>query len=54
LVKTANVSLITRNPFMIWSAIGGGIDISEAERYWSDGGQLPPVRSIGLNFKLGF
>lgn len=54
LVKTANVSLITRNPLMIWSAIGGGIDISEAERYWSDGGQLPPVRSIGLNFKLGF
>ncbi|MGX5853707.1 SusC/RagA family TonB-linked outer membrane protein [Dyadobacter jiangsuensis] len=53
LIKTANVSVIARNPFMIWSAIGGGIDISEAERNWSDGGQLPPVRSIGLNVKLG-
>lgn len=53
LVKTASVSLIARNPFMIWSAIGRGIDISEAERNWSDGGQLPPVRSIGLNVKVG-
>jgi hypothetical protein len=52
--KTARVSAIVRNPILIYSAVGGGIDISEAEVYWTEGGQLPPVRSFGLNFNLGF
>jgi TonB-linked SusC/RagA family outer membrane protein len=53
LVKSANISLIARNPLLIYSAIGGGIDISESETIWYEGGQLPPVRSFGVNVRLG-
>ena len=53
-VKSANVSVIARNPVLIYSAIGGGIDISESETLWFEGGQLPPVRSFGVNVRLGF
>ena len=52
--KTAKIAFIVRNPVLIYSAAGGGIDISEAEVYWTEGGQLPPVRSFGLNLNLGF
>ncbi|WP_273214651.1 SusC/RagA family TonB-linked outer membrane protein [Runella zeae] len=52
-IKSANLSLIARNPLLIYSAVGGGIDISEAESYWTEGGQLPPVRSLGINLRLG-
>jgi hypothetical protein len=51
-VKSANISFIVRNPLLIYSAVGGGLDISESETYWTEGGQLPPVRSFGLNLKL--
>ena len=53
-VKSASVSLIARNPLLIYSAIGGGIDISESETLWYEGGQLPPVRSFGVNLRLSF
>ena len=53
-IKSAYIGLLVRNPVLLYSAIGGGIDISEAESYWTEGGQLPPVRSIGLNLRLGF
>jgi TonB-linked SusC/RagA family outer membrane protein len=52
-IKSANISFIVRNPLLIYSAVGGGLDISESETYWTEGGQLPPVRSFGLNLKLG-
>jgi TonB-linked SusC/RagA family outer membrane protein len=52
--KSAKIALIVRNPVLIYSAAGGGIDISEAELYWTEGGQLPPVRSYGINLNLGF
>ncbi|MCX6214953.1 SusC/RagA family TonB-linked outer membrane protein [Spirosoma sp.] len=52
-LKSANISLIARNPVLIYSAIGGGIDISESETIWYEGGQLPPVRSFGVNLRLG-
>lgn len=52
-IKSANISLIARNPFLIYSAVGGGIDISESETLWYEGGQLPPVRSFGINLRLG-
>lgn len=52
--KSVNVSFIARNPLLIYSAIGGGIDISESETLWFEGGQLPPVRSFGVNVRLGF
>jgi len=53
-VKSASVSLIARNPVLIYSAAKGGIDISESETNWYEGGQLPPVRSFGVNVRLGF
>ncbi|RYU95953.1 SusC/RagA family TonB-linked outer membrane protein [Emticicia agri] len=52
--KSAKIALLVRNPVLIYSAAGGGIDISEAELYWTEGGQLPPVRSYGINLNLGF
>ena len=52
-VKSANLSFIVRNPLLIYSAVGGGLDISESETFWTEGGQLPPVRSFGVNLKLG-
>jgi TonB-linked SusC/RagA family outer membrane protein len=54
LFKTAKVSFIVRNPVLIYNAAGGGIDFSESELFWTEGGQLPPVRSFGLNLNLGF
>ena len=52
--KSAKLAFIVRNPILIYSAAGGGIDISEAEVFWTEGGQLPPVRSFGVNLNLGF
>lgn len=52
--KSAKLAFIVRNPLLIYSAAGGGIDISEAEVFWTEGGQLPPVRSFGVNLNLGF
>ncbi|GAB3042964.1 SusC/RagA family TonB-linked outer membrane protein [Spirosoma pulveris] len=52
-LKSANISLIARNPLLIYSAVGGGIDISESETIWYEGGQLPPVRSFGVNVRFG-
>jgi len=54
LFKTAKVAFIVRNPVLLYSAAGGGIDFSESELYWTEGGQLPPVRSFGINLNLGF
>lgn len=53
-LKSASVSLIGRNLLLIYSAIGGGIDISETETLWYEGGQLPPVRSVGATLRVGF
>jgi TonB-linked SusC/RagA family outer membrane protein len=52
--KSAYIGLLVRNPLLLYSGAGGGIDISEAETYWTEGGQLPPVRSFGVNLRLGF
>ncbi|MGA0557043.1 SusC/RagA family TonB-linked outer membrane protein [Larkinella sp. VNQ87] len=53
------VSLIVRNPFLIYSKVKGGIDPSELEKspsgyYWREGGQQPPIRSTGFNVRIGF
>jgi TonB-linked SusC/RagA family outer membrane protein len=53
-LKSIYVGFLVRNPLLVYSAVGGGIDISEAETFWTEGGQLPPVRSYGLNLKFGF
>ena len=52
--KTATVAFLVRNPFLIYSKVGGGIDPSETQSLWGEGGQLPPVRSYGFNVKFSF
>lgn len=57
LVKNANVSFFVRNPWLIYAKTKKwGIDPSELENANSfyEGGQLPPVRSFGLNLSVGF
>ncbi len=53
-VKSLYIGAVVRNPWLIYNAAGKGVDISEAETYWTEGGQLPSVRSFGLNIKIGF
>jgi TonB-linked SusC/RagA family outer membrane protein len=53
-LSKAAISLFARNPALLYSKIKGGIDISEAESYWEENGQLPPVRSFGVNIQLSF
>ena len=52
--KTLYIGAVVRNPWLIYGAAGKGVDVSEAETYWTEGGQLPSVRSFGLNVKIGF
>ncbi len=51
--RSAYLALLVRNPFLIYSKVGGGIDPSETQTYWGEGGQQIPVRSIGFNVKFG-
>jgi TonB-linked SusC/RagA family outer membrane protein len=52
--KSATLALLVRNPFLIYSKVGGGIDPTETQSLWGEGGQLPPVRSYGFNVKFSF
>ena len=54
-VKNANLALIVGNAWLI-SAPGKeyGIDPSELENFWEEGGQLPQTRTIGVNLRVGF
>jgi TonB-linked SusC/RagA family outer membrane protein len=51
--QRASISLVARNPWLIYTAVPG-IDPSESAGLWMEGGQLPGTRSIGLNLKLTF
>jgi len=56
-IKNLNVSVFARNPWLISANTKTwGIDPSELEndRAFYEGGQLPPVRSYGLNVSVGF
>ncbi|MFZ1451094.1 MAG: SusC/RagA family TonB-linked outer membrane protein [Ferruginibacter sp.] len=52
-VKTAVFSVISRNPWLIWSE-DKGFDPSEISNVYGEDGQLPGTRSVGVNLKLGF
>lgn len=54
-VKNANIGLIVGNAWLI-SAPGKkyGVDPSEMESFWEEGGQLPQTRTFGVNLKVGF
>ncbi|MGX5817818.1 SusC/RagA family TonB-linked outer membrane protein [Chitinophaga lutea] len=51
--QTANVSVVARNVWMIY-ADEKGFDPSELMGRFGENGQMPGVRSIGINLKLGF
>ncbi|UBM59058.1 SusC/RagA family TonB-linked outer membrane protein [Marinilongibacter aquaticus] len=58
-VKSANVSFIARSPFMIWQNAPKGINPAEITRgsksiSWYESGQLPSVRSYGINLNITF
>ena len=52
-VKTAVFSVLSRNPWLIWSQ-DKGFDPSEISNVFGEDGQLPGTRSVGVNLKLGF
>ncbi|HEY1024895.1 MAG TPA: SusC/RagA family TonB-linked outer membrane protein [Sphingobacteriaceae bacterium] len=54
-IKRANLALIVGNAWLI-SAPGKdyGVDPSEIEGFWEEGGQLPQTRTVGFNLRVGF
>lgn len=52
-VKTAIFSVVSRNPWLIWSKTKG-FDPSEISNVYGEDGQLPGTRSVGVNLRLGF
>ena len=52
-VKTAIFSVVSRNPWLIYSK-NKGFDPSEISNVYGEDGQLPGTRSVGVNLKLGF
>lgn len=52
-VRSLNLALVAHNPWLIKSNVDG-IDPSELDGNWVEGGQLPGVRSIGFDLKIGF
>ncbi|QEC66972.1 SusC/RagA family TonB-linked outer membrane protein [Panacibacter ginsenosidivorans] len=52
-VKGITVSLIARNPWLIYSA-SKNFDPSEISGVYGEDGQLPSVRSLGFNVKFNF
>jgi TonB-linked SusC/RagA family outer membrane protein len=51
--QAVSLTLIARNPWLIHTAIPG-IDPSQSNFSWMEGGQLPGTRSIGLNLRVTF
>ncbi len=52
-IKGLSLSVIARNVALLYSNVDG-IDPSELEVYWHEGGQLPATRSLGLNARIIF
>ncbi|WP_343701315.1 SusC/RagA family TonB-linked outer membrane protein [Chitinophaga sp.] len=52
-IKGINVAVIGQNLWLIYSK-AKGLDPSELESSWIEGGQLPGTRSIGFNVKVNF
>lgn len=52
-VKNAVFSVVSRNPWLIYSKTKG-FDPSEISSVYGEDGQLPGTRSVGVNLKLGF
>lgn len=52
-VKSANFSLVARNPWLIYSKTRD-FDPSEIGNVYGEEGQFPGTRSLGFNLKIGF
>ena len=52
-IQGGSISLAGQNLWLISSKVKG-IDPSELEQSWLEGGQLPGTRSMGINLKLSF
>ncbi|MCC9165226.1 SusC/RagA family TonB-linked outer membrane protein [Pontibacter harenae] len=52
-VRSANIGLIVNNAWLIYApAQEYGIDPSELENTWYEGGQLPATRTVGANLRV--
>jgi TonB-linked SusC/RagA family outer membrane protein len=55
LAKTANIGVIVQNAWLIWAnSKKYGVDPSELEVFYREGGQLSATRQIGFNLRVGF
>jgi TonB-linked SusC/RagA family outer membrane protein len=52
-IRSAYVALVGRNLWRIYQPVQG-LDPSEIESVWAEGGQLPGTTTFGVNVKLGF
>jgi TonB-linked SusC/RagA family outer membrane protein len=53
--KTANVGIMVQNAWLIWANTKQyGVDPSELEVFYREGGQLSATRQIGVNIRVGF
>jgi len=52
-IRSLSLAFVAHNPWLISSNIDG-IDPSEQGGNWVEGGQLPGVRSLGFDLKIGF
>ncbi len=52
-IKNATFSVVSRNPFLIYSKTRD-FDPSEISNVYGEDGQFPGTRSMGVNLKLGF
>lgn len=55
MAKSANFGIIVQNAFLIWAnAKKYGVDPSELEEFYREGGQLSATRQIGANLRISF
>ncbi|MDX2287169.1 MAG: SusC/RagA family TonB-linked outer membrane protein [Bacteroidia bacterium] len=52
-IQTLGISIIARNPALLFTNVKG-VDPSELEYWWTEGGQHPGLRSLGFNLRVGF
>jgi len=54
-VKSANIGVIVQNAWLIWATTKKyGVDPSELEVFYREGGQLSSTRQIGFNLRVTF
>jgi TonB-linked SusC/RagA family outer membrane protein len=55
LAKSANIGVMVQNAWLIWATTKKyGVDPSELEVFYREGGQLAATRQVGLNLRVGF